>query len=104
MFVERAVPELTEQSASLLTDSSRLTPGHDPREGLVRRHFLVKQDLEALEAPAQLSRLEQVIGRPRAGAERALRGRERLVQHDAAGHTRGAQRGKQIALQVTADD
>ena len=45
-----------------------------------------------------------MLGRCRANPERSLRGRERLVQHDAAGHDSALQPGKQIALQITRDD
>ena len=67
-----------------------IVPRHDPRHRLGRRHFLVEQHLEPVEARAQLARLEQVIGRRRPASERALRRRERFVQHDAAGRARAS--------------
>src|SRR6185369_9047935 len=65
--------------------------------------LLVEQHVEAVEAPSQLVWLEQMIGRRRRTAERALRRRERFVDHDASWRERRGQVREQIALQIPAD-
>ena len=79
-------------------------PRRDARDRFRLSDLLVEQHVERVEAAGQFAWFQQMIGRGRSGAERALCGRERFVEHDTARHNRGLHCRKQIALQVSRDD
>jgi hypothetical protein len=62
------------------------------------------QDFETIEPSRQLTLFEEMVCGPWTAGERPLPHSERLVQDEPAGHDGVSKRGKQIALQVPADN
>jgi hypothetical protein len=80
------------------------SPRDETRDRFGRRRLLVEHDLEILEVAAKLSFAQQMIGRRRSPAERALMDRERLVEHDAAWSYGATDGRKEIALEIPRHD
>ena len=66
--------------------------------------LLVQQHIEAIEPIAEFASEQQMIRRTRAGAVRALRDREGLIENCTTVNDGVANRLKEISLQISRDD